>query len=104
MIKIIKPGKHPTITCPECECEFSYENEDIQWGTQLEPCKEVVCPFCKKRIDLHKTCQSSPKSAYWINDHCSECGKGIEDLIESREWYENELPNFCPFCGIPIRK
>ena len=45
-----------------------------------------------------------PKIGEWINDSCSECGKGIEDLISSPEWYRNERPNFCPFCGIPIRK
>ena len=43
-----------------------------------------------------------PKTGEWIDDHCSECGKGIEDLIDSPEWYENERPNFCPFCGTPI--
>lgn len=35
----------------------------------------------------------------WIDDKCSVCGKGIEDLISSSEWYRNEEPNFCPFCG-----
>ena len=58
-------------------------------------------------IDVIKDMPSvtpQPKIGYWINDRCSECGKGIDDLIDSREWYENELPNFCPFCGIPIRK
>ena len=54
MIKIIKPGKCHTVTCPECECEFSYENEDIQWGDQRDPYKEVACPCCKHRIDLYK--------------------------------------------------
>lgn len=37
--------------------------------------------------------------AEWIDNKCSICGKGIENLIESREWYENEKPNYCPFCG-----
>lgn len=37
--------------------------------------------------------------AEWIEDKCSNCGKGIEDLIDSPEWYRNEQPNFCPFCG-----
>ena len=36
---------------------------------------------------------------HWVNDKCSICGKGIEDLIDSREWYKNETPNYCPFCG-----
>ena len=42
------------------------------------------------------------KTGRWIDDKCSVCGKGIEDLIESREWYTNEEPNFCPFCGLKL--
>lgn len=45
-----------------------------------------------------------PKPARWIDDKCSVCGKGIEDLIDSREWYRNKRPNFCPFCGVRIVK
>ena len=40
-----------------------------------------------------------PKMGRWIDDKCSICGKGIEDLIDSPEWYKNENPRFCPFCG-----
>ena len=43
-----------------------------------------------------------PKTGHWIDDKCSVCGKGIEDLIESHEWYTNEEPNFCPFCGLKL--
>lgn len=53
MIKIIKPGKIMVAICPNCDCEFSYENEDIEWGDQRDPYKEVVCPCCTKRIDLN---------------------------------------------------
>lgn len=42
------------------------------------------------------------KGGEWIDDKCSSCGKGIEDLIDSREWYRNEKPNFCPFCGLKL--
>lgn len=52
MIKIIKPGKIMVTKCPTCECEFSYEKEDIIWGDQRDPCKEVRCPCCKRTIDL----------------------------------------------------
>ena len=47
---------------------------------------------------------ATPQSniGYWIDDHCSVCGKGIEDLIDSHEWYRNEEPNFCPFCGVKL--
>lgn len=43
-----------------------------------------------------------PKTGHWIDDKCSVCGKGAEDLISSREWYRNEEPKFCPFCGIKL--
>lgn len=43
-----------------------------------------------------------PKTGHWIDDKCSACGKGIEDLIASPEWYRNEKPNFCPFCGLKL--
>lgn len=42
-------------------------------------------------------------SAEWVDDKCSACGKGIDDLIESSEWYRNESPRYCPFCGIKIQ-
>ena len=47
---------------------------------------------------------SQAKTGHWIDDKCSICGKGIEDLIDSREWYRNEEPNFCPFCGLKLVK
>lgn len=43
------------------------------------------------------------KTGRWVDDKCSACGKGIEDLIESSEWYRNESPKYCPFCGIKIQ-
>lgn len=52
MIKILKPGKIRTITCPRCDCQFSFENEDIKRGNQIEYFEEVICPCCHKRIDL----------------------------------------------------
>ena len=42
------------------------------------------------------------KIGKWIDDKCSVCGKGIEDLISSPEWYRNEEPKFCPFCGVKL--
>lgn len=42
------------------------------------------------------------KTGKWIDDKCSACGKGIENLIASSEWYRNENPKYCPFCGIKI--
>ncbi len=43
------------------------------------------------------------KSAEWVDDKCTSCGKGIEDLITSSEWYQNETPRYCPFCGVKLR-
>ena len=52
MIKIIKPGIYGVVTCPGCKCKFSYEDEDIQRGDQRDPYTEVVCPCCKKHINI----------------------------------------------------
>lgn len=49
-----------------------------------------------------KALEQELNTEHWINDKCSACGKGIEDLIVSPEWYRNEEPNFCPFCGVPV--
>lgn len=55
MIKIIKWGKKGKICiCPNCDCEFTYEQEDIWYGTQIDPCKIVACPCCKHHIDLQE--------------------------------------------------
>ena len=53
---------------------------------------------------IHKLPSVTPqqKTGKWIDDKCSVCGKGIENLIDSREWYRNEEPKFCPFCGIKM--
>lgn len=56
--------------------------------------------YLKGYNDALKFCKD--EDAEWIDDKCSVCGKGIEDLIDSPEWYRNEEPNFCPFCGKKI--
>ena len=53
MIRIIKMGEIMVAKCPICECEFSYEEEDIKWGDQRDPYKEVICPCCNRRVDLY---------------------------------------------------
>lgn len=54
--------------------------------------------------EIKKSIIPQQKMGQWLNDKCSECGKGIEDLIDSPEWYRNEEPNFCPYCGIKMEK
>jgi hypothetical protein len=52
MVKIIKPGKIRIITCPRCDCQFSFEREDVKYGSQIDYFEEVACPCCHKLIDL----------------------------------------------------
>ena len=75
---------------------------------------EINCQFCRYYEDGYcevlelepcypqKGCEYFSEVGRWIDDKCSICGKGTEDLISSREWYRNEEPNFCPFCGVKI--
>ena len=56
----------------------------------------------RRDIEALPTVTIQPKTGEWIDDKCAACGKGIEDLIESSEWYRNESPKYCPFCGIKI--
>ena len=61
MIKIIEPGTRRIIKCTECECKFSYENEDIENAGLLTNNLVflgktwVVCPQCGKEIILKTT-------------------------------------------------
>lgn len=63
---------------------------------------ETIIARFVRRIRKLPTVTPQQKIGHWIDDKCSVCGKGIEDLIDSREWYRNEEPNFCPFCGIKV--
>lgn len=58
----------------------------------------------RKNIEQQPPVNPQSKTGHWIDDKCSIYGKGIEDLIDSREWYRNEKPNFCPFCGLKLIK
>ena len=61
MIKIIKEGTRKIEKCPNCGCEFSYEEEDIEKDGLLENNLVligktwVVCPQCVKEIVLETT-------------------------------------------------
>ncbi len=52
MIKIVKWGNY--VICPNCNCEFTYEPEDVEYGRQQwdDDYKIVRCPCCKHQIDL----------------------------------------------------
>ena len=58
MIKIIKEGTRKITKCPNCGCEFSYEEEDIEKDGLLANNSVfigktwVVCPQCSKEIVL----------------------------------------------------
>ena len=60
MIKIIKEGTRKIAKCPNCGCEFSYEEEDIEkYGlfannSVLAGKTWVVCPQCSKEIVLEE--------------------------------------------------
>lgn len=65
------------------------ENRTVEaYKELLKECYKELLPVIPK-----------PRTGKWIDDKCSVCGKGIEDLISSPEWYRNEEPNFCPNCG-----
>lgn len=50
MIKIIKDGTRIyKATCPNCGCEFTYENEDIIVATSA-----VICPCCEQYLPHKK--------------------------------------------------
>jgi len=55
-------------------------------------------------IDKLPSVTPQQKMGKWVDDKCSVCGKGIENLIDSPKWYINEEPNFCPFCGIRMEE
>ena len=61
MIKIIKEGTRKIAKCPNCGCEFAYEEEDIEKDGLLANKSVfigktwVVCPQCGKEIVLERS-------------------------------------------------
>lgn len=44
-IEIVKDGcKKFNMTCPNCGCEFTYENEDVKVGVVICPCCQINLP------------------------------------------------------------
>jgi rubrerythrin len=75
------------------------ENVTEKWLTATQNASALEKAYNSGYYDAM---QRLVKSAEWVDDKCSACGKGIEDLIESSEWYRNESPKYCPFCGLKI--
>lgn len=56
MIKIIRRGTRKKVICPECDCYFSYELEDIQkeeykiFNNKSRYAKIIICPQCNYKI------------------------------------------------------
>ena len=48
MIKIIKEGTRKIAKCPNCGCEFSYEEEDVLIDPGFTKENHVNCPQCNK--------------------------------------------------------
>jgi hypothetical protein len=40
-------------TCRNCGCEFTFEREDVIFGNQRELENFVMCPCCKKLIQIY---------------------------------------------------
>lgn len=59
MKKIIKSGTVGRAICAYCECEFTFEREDIIFGNQFDSDNTVTCPCCGKVIVI--SCVVRPK-------------------------------------------
>ena len=74
-IKIIKQGKTGNFikTCPNCGCEFEYEQEDVKVDSSVcltsypsQYSTYVICPCCGKHLDhgYISTCIINPNVIY----------------------------------------
>ena len=55
MKKIIHQPKRKIVTCPECECVFSCEDSDIEFGSSQRDYYEYTdCPYCNTKIDIYE--------------------------------------------------
>lgn len=55
MKRIIKPGNVAKTTCASCECEFTFEREDVIFGNQFDSDNLVECPCCGNLIVIDHT-------------------------------------------------
>ena len=78
-IKIIKEGKTGkfTKTCPNCGCEFEYEQEDV-YGTY------VICPCCGKHL------HHNSYIAYYNNLHINYIPPEKRFIVSNCDNYPNK--------------
>lgn len=50
MKRIIKAGNVGRAACTSCGCEFTFEREDVYFGSQFDPENTIECPCCGKTI------------------------------------------------------
>ena len=116
-VKIIKQGEIPntseipTSSTSKNDLEVDWDElkrkilmevdggTDDKWLSYADVCDNISSSIDDFKADLPSVTPQEPRKGHWIDDKCSVCGKGTEDLISSREWYKNEEPIFCPFCG-----
>ena len=110
-IRIIKEGKITKFkkTCPDCGCEFEYDESDLQTDYRLylntypgQYETYVVCPCCGKHIHHGTRCADekpfdSPK-IYYINtqDTTLDCDKCINKPDPSKPIQAGDTP--CTWC------
>ena len=87
-------------------CENCISRQAVLDKKELVELEDGQSFYCinPKDVETLPPVTPQPRTGKWIDDKCSVCGKGIETLIDSPEWYKNEEPNFCPFCGIKIER
>lgn len=93
----------PPVAPKPTECEDCVSREAVLDALHVEgrPTKRFDYVIEVRRdIEALPPVTPKQKTGKWIDDKCSVCGKGIEDLISSPEWYRNEEPKFCPMCGV----
>lgn len=112
MIKIIKHGrKEFTHICSRCECEFTYEAEDLQSdviedSTDCISTKYIICPDCGNKWyintndigwpwpNLPYTPCNTPSNDY--SNPCADCA-WYKKLSQSDGNYVGDTP--CTWCN-----
>ena len=94
--------KLPPVIPKPTECENAVDRDAIikEMETRHKNGDAITLGYIKNLPPV------TPKlrTGKWTDDKCSVCGRGIEDLISSPEWYRNEEPKFCPYCGIKMER